>query len=74
MKNISIVNYNDEYRRQYEENLRLRQLEHLKNIKSSWRPCLHETCTQCHGTGIKLDGEICVHSISCPCPRCTPQY
>ena len=32
--------------------------------------CLHEGCDMCGGTGRKKDGSICVHMISCPCPRC----
>jgi len=33
--------------------------------------CLHRLCTQCHGNGVKTDGTICVHYISCNCPLCT---
>ena len=33
--------------------------------------CLHKNCPECHGNGVKLNGEICIHMISCPCPRCT---
>lgn len=35
--------------------------------------CLHELCSDCHGTGQKRDGSICIHALSCPCPRCTPR-
>jgi hypothetical protein len=36
--------------------------------------CLHDGCTQCNGTGQKLDGTgPCVHHISCPCPKCSPR-
>lgn len=35
--------------------------------------CLHKNCPECHGTGVKLNGGICIHMISCPCPRCTPR-
>ena len=35
------------------------------------KPCLHDGCSQCHGTGKKQDGTICIHHISCPCPKCT---
>lgn len=36
--------------------------------------CMHRSCPQCHGTGWKKgDGTMCVHMISCPCPRCSPQ-
>lgn len=38
------------------------------------QPCLHDQCSECHGSGKKENGQICVHWISCPCPRCTPTY
>lgn len=33
--------------------------------------CLHRLCSQCHGNGVKTDGTICVHYISCNCATCT---
>lgn len=33
--------------------------------------CLHEACPECHGTGTKDRGGICIHHISCPCPKCS---
>lgn len=33
-------------------------------------PCFHSQCPHCHGRGVKGDGTICVHMISCPCQRC----
>jgi hypothetical protein len=36
--------------------------------------CLHMSCPDCHGTGRKANGSLCVHMISCPCPRCTPYH
>ena len=36
------------------------------------RPCLHKACPECHGTGVKYNGQLCVHMLSCPCPSCTP--
>ena len=34
--------------------------------------CLHLQCPSCNGTGVnKSTGEVCVHHLSCPCPRCT---
>lgn len=61
-------------RKQYEEDLLRKQKEHLKNINISqdlnWQPCLHDECFECHGTGRKLNGQICVHLLSCPCPKC----
>lgn len=35
--------------------------------------CLHLLYQSCWGTGRKKDGTVCVHCISCPCPRCTPR-
>lgn len=32
------------------------------------RPCLHESCPHCRGGRIAN----CIHSISCPCPKCSP--
>lgn len=64
-------------RTEYERDLKRRQSEHLRKIQeradASWRPCLHDGCPQCHGTGIKSDGTPCIHMISCPCPKCTPR-
>jgi len=63
---------------QYEKDLAERQRQHLENIlgykKGNWRPCMHDQCTSCYGTGIKHDGSMCVHCISCPCPKCTSSY
>lgn len=36
--------------------------------------CLHHRCPECHGTGTRKDGSMCVHMLSCPCRRCTPQF
>ena len=60
-------------REEYEDDLRRRQKEHFEKIKNKqgkFTPCLHEKCTGCHGTGIKLDRSKCNHFISCPCPKC----
>jgi len=65
-------------RKQYEDDLQRRQKEHLDNVyrnqNRNWRPCLHDSCPECLGTGVKRDGSICIHGISCPCPKCTPSY
>lgn len=66
-------------REQYEEDLRRRQKEHLNNVpnfinRDNWRPCMHDACPECLGTGIKINGSTCIHMISCPCPKCTPQF
>lgn len=64
--------------KQYEEDLKKRQEEHLNNVfkrnQTPWQPCLHDSCPSCIGTGIKRDGSPCVHYISCPCPKCSPGY
>lgn len=36
--------------------------------------CMHKQCPECHGTGRKANGDVCIHYISCPCPKCNPQY
>jgi hypothetical protein len=65
-------------RKQYEDDLQRRQREHLDNVynnqNSNWRPCLHDSCPECLGTGVKRDGSMCIHNISCPCPKCSPSY
>lgn len=64
-------------RKQYEDDLKERQKQHLDNVynnKQNWWPCLHDSCPECLGTGIKKDGTMCIHNISCPCPKCTPSY
>lgn len=64
-------------REEYEKDLKRRQEEHLKNINNQqgyWRPCLHDGCSQCLGTGKKRDGSMCIHYLSCPCPKCSPQF
>ena len=74
-------------REQYYEDLRKRQEEHLKRVKivydqgypnqqftPPWRPCMHDSCPECQGTGVRLDGSTCVHMISCPCPKCSPTF
>ena len=34
--------------------------------------CMHRRCPECKGTGITQTGSCCVHSLSCPCRRCSP--
>ncbi len=62
----------------YEEGLRQRQEQHLKNIENNqsfnWKPCRHDGCTECVGTGIKSNGQVCVHMLYCDCPKCSPTY
>ena len=63
-------------REDYERDLKRRQEEHLARVNRNkpWRPCKHDQCTSCFGTGIKIDGSPCIHGIVCPCPKCSPQY
>lgn len=73
----SIIVYKS-YKNDYEEDLRRRQEEHLRNVYNTedrnWRPCMHDSCPECLGTGVKHDGSACIHYISCPCPKCSPTY
>lgn len=54
----------------------------LKSIKeygefikgATQQKCLHDNCPECHETGKKDNGFTCIHMISCPCPKCSPQY
>lgn len=65
-------------RERFERDLKERQRQHLQTIQgqqeNNWRPCMHDQCTECHGTGIKFNGGACVHGLSCPCPKCSPTY
>lgn len=65
-----------------QEDLRRRQEEHLERVRRNTRhggmfeapdpnKCAHNACSSCVGTGIKSDGTMCVHFISCPCPSCS---
>ena len=51
-----------------------RHLEGLRDSGSLWHPsqCHHNLCPRCHGTGISENG-TCIHSLSCPCSRCSPR-
>ena len=75
MKTQIYEEYSGSDQDRYERDLRRRQEEHMKSVNRGvrpWRPCLHDGCSECHGTGIKKDGSGCIHSLSCPCPRCNP--
>lgn len=32
--------------------------------------CLNDDCKDCHGTGKKANGTLCVHYTSCGCSKC----
>lgn len=77
MNNIHITytNYTSSTREDYERDLAERQHHHLGNIArqddTNWRPCMHDQCPQCHGTGVNHYGSSCIHMISCPCQKCS---
>lgn len=43
----------------------------LGETKDKPRDCLQDACDNCHGTGQGRFG-VCVHAISCPCPKHSP--
>lgn len=61
----------------YERDLAERQRKHLERVGQlfgqTWQPCMHDSCPDCVGTGVKHDGSVCIHGISCPCPKCSPR-
>ena len=71
---------------QMEAEVRRRKEEHMRRVatttphgtaykigekKRPYIPCAHDSCTQCHGTGVKIDGTACIHMISCSRPKCS---
>lgn len=76
--------YDDFDENEYYRKLKERQDEHYKRItdyrewgtvkpfKRPFQPCMHDSCIECCGTGIRIDGSLCIHMISCNCPKCTP--
>ena len=64
--------YTDDERREH-----LRRVMELQKQRTDPRPkreCLHNKCPSCKGTGVKIDGTVCIHMISCPCPKCNVFY
>lgn len=55
----------------YLRDLQERQRKHLDSLepKIAFRPCLHDQCPRCHGTGRSAQG-MCIHGIACSCPKC----
>lgn len=73
----TIFIYDEEYRKQYEKQLQELQKKHLESVltglpQRAWQPCAHDSCSNCHGTGIGRFGGICVHGLVCNCPKCSP--
>lgn len=65
-------------REDYEKDVIQKQKEHLGRVQQrqnrNWKPCAHNSCTNCFGTGIDSFGNTCVHGIYCNCPKCSPFY
>ena len=43
-----------------------------QEFKENEIKCLHLSCYECNGSGIKKNGQSCFHMISCRCERCNP--
>jgi hypothetical protein len=46
----------------------------LKNDFINHESCLQDQCLECMGTHIKIDGNPCIHYLSCSCTKCTPNF
>ena len=46
---------------------------HIQEVNNKSN-CLHDNCTMCTFTHVKVNGEVCIHLISCPCDRCNTSY
>lgn len=64
---------NDMDREDYYRDLQRRQADHLRKARCGkpWKPCAHDQCSSCHGTGIRIGGGRCVHMLCCDCPKCS---
>ena len=58
------------YKKEQEQRIFEEELHGYNDIKE---PCLNKLCIECHGTGKKKDGTLCIHFISCSCSKCTPR-
>ena len=56
----------------YDDHTHCDNAEHKQWPGQQPQQCLHDLCPTCHGTGRDDMGRICVHMISCPCPKCSP--
>ena len=60
----------------YDKDLLDKRNAHFRKVNEAqarrWKPCKHEQCTSCYGTGITEMLTPCVHMISCDCPKCSP--
>lgn len=61
----------------YKENPIFQPKEYKQWYEGIWKQeqlegCLHDSCSVCNGTGIRKDGlGVCIHGLSCPCPKHT---
>lgn len=64
---------NDTDQEDYYRDLQRRQADHLRKAGCGkpWKPCAHDQCSSCHGTGIRIGGGRCVHMLHCDCPKCS---
>lgn len=44
-------------------------IEYTMLDEGEWPQCLHSRCDDCKGSGVKKDGQMCIHSISCQCKK-----
>lgn len=44
-----------------------------KHIDNMEEKCRHDSCKECNWSGIKKDGTVCMHIISCKCKKCRLQ-
>ena len=72
MDSCPVCNKGNQPPRVYPTSIYDQYLQDKKDTRADQK-CLHDSCPECHGTGVKSrDGSICVHMISCPCRRCSP--
>ena len=64
---------NDMNQEDYYRDLQRRQADHLRKVGCGkpWKPCAHDRCSSCHGTGIRIGGGHCIHALYCDCPKCS---
>lgn len=51
---------------------RIKELEQKFTKKIVRDDCLHRTCPNCKGAGIRENGFACLHMLYCPCKNCSP--
>ena len=64
----------DKLDEQLKEIRRKREEEIEKARKDGTLKCLHNSCQDCKGSGLTVDGKLCIHGIACPCTKCSPTW